>query len=149
MKRTIITALAALAISQTPVLADEIPACANDAALEFGAPERVFRAMVITEGWYSVSERVRQKAADRGMYGPMGLGTHAIKEIAGHLGTSEKALREDPCENFRGAAWWLMNQAGGDDEGDIWGAVTRFHYGDADLPSYPATERARAIYEAM
>lgn len=148
MKRTIIAALAALAIPQAPVWADEIPACANDAALEFGAPERVFRAMIITQGWYSVSEYARQKAAERGMYGPMGLGTHAINEIAAHLGTNEKALREEPCENFRGAAWWLMNPAGGD-EGDIWGAVTRFQYGDEDLPRYPATERARAIYEAM
>lgn len=148
MKRTIITALAALAIPQAPVWADDIPACANDAALEFGAPEQVFRAMVIAEGWYSVSEHVRLKAAERGMYGPMGLGTHAINEVAGHLGTSQKALREEPCENFRGAAWWLMNLAGGD-EREIWDAVTRYYYGDADLASYPATERVRAIYEAM
>ena len=41
-----------------------------------------------------------------------------------------------------------MNRTGGD-EGVIWEAVTRFHYGNADLPSYPATERTRAIYESM
>lgn len=69
----------------------------------------------------------------------MRLSAHAINEIAGNL---------DTRENFRGAAWWLMNRAGGD-EGEIWDAVTRFRYSDADLPNYPATERAWAIYVAI
>jgi hypothetical protein len=147
MRRTIITALAALAIPQAPVWADKIPACANEAAQEFGAPEKVFRALAAGYGW-SQDETIRQRAEDRGEYGPMGLGEHALPVIAQQIDSTVEALKTDPCENYRGAAWWLMNPAGGSED-EIWEAVNRYFYGDVQLYSYPMTERVRAIYENL
>ena len=144
--RTALLSIAGLIVPLAPAAGD-IPACANEAALEFGVPQKVFRALAVGNGW-SQNEAIQQRAEDRGEYGPMGLGEQALPVIAQNIDSTAEAIKTDPCENYRGAAWWLMNPAGGS-AGEIWEAVNHYFYGDAQLHSYPITERVRAIYENL
>lgn len=131
-----------------PAVASDVPACASEAAVEYGVPEKVFHALVEGYGWHSGSEESRKNAEDRGQYGSMGLSEYSMPEMARNIGTTVEAIKTDPCENYRGAAWWLMNPAGGND-GDIWEAVNRYFYGHPQRDSYPKTEQIRAIYENL
>ncbi|MEX0446585.1 hypothetical protein [Xenorhabdus sp. SGI246] len=135
MKKTIIWGLVLL-VFPLAAAANDIPTCAVKAANEFGVPEKVWQALVI------------DSARNKNEYGPMGLGEHSITIIAEHIGSTTDAIRTEPCENYRGAAWWLMNPAGGREE-DIWEAVNRYFYGNAHRVRYPVTERVKAIYAKL
>ncbi|WP_426575630.1 hypothetical protein ACP179_01940 (plasmid) [Xenorhabdus stockiae] len=136
MRKVIIGGLALL-LFPLAAIANDIPTCADKAAKEFGVPEKIFKALVISN--------VRKMS---NQYGPMGLGKHSIAKIAEHIGSTIDAIKFEPCENYRGAAWWLMSPAGGK-EGDIWKAVNRYFYGNIHRVSYPETERVKAIYENL
>lgn len=43
----------------------------------------------------------------------MGLYEKVIPFAAAGLGVKPDAVRYHPCENYRAAAWWLMNKADG------------------------------------
>lgn len=146
--RLALVAIATFMFPLAPAVADDLAVCGREAAVEFGVPEKVFEALAGSYGWNSLNEETRKRAEERGEYGPMGIGEHALVEIAQQLGSSVDALKSDPCENYRGAAWWLMNPAGGKD-GDIWEAVNRYFYGHSQHRSYPITERVRAYYDSL
>lgn len=137
MKSAVISTFLILAAVQAHA---DFPACAANAAAEFGVPEKVFQAMVL--------ESQANPDVKGEHYGPMGLYDLMIPFAADGIDASDDAVRTDPCVNYYAAAWWLMNEAGGN-EGDIWGAVATYYHGHKERESYPMMERVRAIYEQL
>lgn len=130
------------------VWADDYPTCAMDAAQEFTVPEKVFKAMVLSEGWAGASLANRKEAESRKQYGPMGLGSTVIPVIARGLGVSSASIKEDACTNYRAAAWWFANKTSSG-QPDIWAAVTQYYYGSPNHSHAYATERVKRIYDGL
>lgn len=128
------------------IFAGEVPQCASDAAEEFKVPTQVLQSMAIAYGWDDASNAVKARAYERGQFGPMGLFEPVIPVIARELGVSQASLKDDACTNYRGAAWWLMNRAGGNESSDIWLAVNRYYSGH-DEHAGAATMKVRKIYD--
>lgn len=123
-----------------------LPACTTAAAQEFSVPEKLFKAMALTEGW----DDANQKTQRHNQYGPMGLGALAIPQMAKGLGVPEAAVKDDACTNYRAAAWWYANKSvESGQRDDVWATVTRFYYGSALREEYPATERVKKIYAEL
>lgn len=139
--------VAAVLIAQAQ--AAEVPVCATAAAKEFAVPAKLFKAMVLAEGWDEASPESKKKAISGGRYGPMGLGGPAIAEMAKGLGVSEASVKEDACTNYRAAAWWYVNRSVGNEGGDVWAAVTRFYYGNESRPIAHATKLVKTIYAKL
>ena len=118
-----------------------LPKCATEAAQEFGAPVRVFQAMAL-------AEQGKPGLNPSGGYGPMGFGKIAIPMAADGIGADIDAVKNDPCTNYRAAAWWLMRDVG-DKTGDIWPAVTSYYYGKTDRARMPAVDLVKAIYKRI
>lgn len=121
--------------------ANLLPKCATEAAQEFGAPVRVFQAMAL-------AEQGKPGLNPNGGYGPMGFGEIAIPMAADGIGADIDAVKNDPCTNYRAAAWWLMKDAGGEAV-DIWPAVTNYYYGKTDRAQMPAVDLVKAIYKRI
>lgn len=136
--------LATLGVLPTAhVLANELPTCGLDAAAEFGAPEKVLQALAINED--RLSAPLPHMMPE---HGPMGLGEATIQYIAGNIDSSVESIKSNPCENYRAAAWFLMNPSGGN-ERPIWEAVNNYYYGGRTLPSYPMTDATRKIFDRL
>lgn len=118
-----------------------LPNCATEAAQEFGAPVRVFQAMAL-------AEQGQPGLNPSGGYGPMGFGEIAIPMAADGIGADIDAVKNDPCTNYRAAAWWLMKDVG-NKTGDIWPAVTNYYYGKTDHSKTPAVDLVKAIYKRI
>ena len=118
----------------------ELPACAVDAAKEYEIPENVFHALVL--------EAKSNWEGKRNHYGPMGLYDLVIPRVADATDMSSESIRNDPCVNYSAAAWWLMNESGGN-ESDIWDTVAVYYHGHKERESYPMRDRVRAIYEQL
>ncbi|MGO4801213.1 hypothetical protein ACEN2T_18185 [Pseudomonas sp. W22_MBD1_FP4] len=136
----------ALFMSQSQ--AHDIPDCATAAAQEFSMPAKLFQAMALAQGWEQCGPDCKLNAEARGTFGPMGLGRPALPEMAKGLGVSTKSLKWDACTNYRAAAWWYMNKAGGN-QGDMWVAVTKFYYGKPTHANPHFTNRVKKIYEQL
>lgn len=128
--------------------AEDLPVCATAAAQEFSIPVKLFKAMALAEGWEGCGPDCKQKAEARGEYGPMGLGDPAIPVMASGIGVSVASVKEDACTNYRAAAWWYVNKAGGN-QGDMWEAVTQFYYGKPTRANAHATDRVKKIYAEL
>ncbi|KXS55258.1 MAG: putative conjugal transfer protein [Marinobacter sp. T13-3] len=137
MLKTVTTAL--LMFTSMHVSAD-YPDCASEAAAEYSVPDKVFHALVL--------EAQANWEGKRNHHGPMGLYDLIIPIAADGVDAPESAVRSDPCVNYQAAAWWLMNQAGGN-ERDIWDAVATYYHGHKERDSYPMRDRVRAIYEQL
>ena len=124
--------------------ADDYPACAASAAQEFAIPVQLFQAMALAE----VQGASQYRAEPRNQYGPMGLGYPAIPAMASGLGVSVESVKEDACTNYRAAAWWFVNKAGGN-QGDMWEAVTKFYYGKPTSANAHATDRVKKVYAKL
>lgn len=124
--------------------ADDFPVCAASAAQEFAIPVKLFQAMALAEV-QGASPESKHRAEPRNQYGPMGLGDPAIPAMASGLGVSAESVKEDACTNYRAAAWWFVNKAGGN-QGDMWEAVTKFYYGKPTRANAHATDRVKKIY---
>ncbi|WP_286714966.1 hypothetical protein [Marinobacter sp. tcs-11] len=137
MMKTVASAFLILASAQASA---ELPACASDAAAKFEIPEKVFHAMVLEAraNWQGKPKH----------YGPMGLYDLVIPHVAGEIGVSSESIRNDPCPNYYASAWWLMNEAGGNED-SIWDAVAVYYHGRKERESYPMRDRVRAIYEQL
>lgn len=106
--------------------ASEDQSCADSAALEFGVPSKVFSALVE----YSLREQPSPV-----LFGPMKLYGGAIDIASKQIGISADKAKQDDCQNYRVAAWWLMNPSGGNKEADIWIAVKRYLHGNKVVPA--------------
>lgn len=137
------------ALMSAHVQAAEFPACAIAAAQEFTVPVKLFKAMALAEGWDGASPESKKKAEARNQYGPMGLGGPAIPAMAKALGVSEASVKIDACTNYRAAAWWFVNKAGGHTTDDMWSAVNAFYYGTTKPKSTHATDRVKKIYATL
>lgn len=129
------------------VRADDFPVCATAAAKEFAIPVKLFKAMALAEV-RGASPEAKQRAKSRSQYGPMGLGDPALPLMASGLGVSVASVKEDACTNYRAAAWWFVNKAGGN-QGDMWEAVTKFYYGEQTHANAYATDRVKKIYAEL
>lgn len=141
MHKILLTTLGALMIA--PAWANELPKCGLDAAAEFGAPVKVLQALAINEK--SVPPPPPHMMPE---HGPMGLGEATIQYIAGNINSSVESIKANPCENYRAAAWFLMNQSGGN-KLPIWEAVNNYYYGGRTRSSYPISEAARNIFDQL
>lgn len=137
------------ALTLPPLIsASEIPKCASDAAEEFKVPAMVLQSMAIAYGWDDANNEAKIRARQRGQFGPMGLFEPVISVIARELGVSQASLTDDACTNYRGAAWWLMNRAGGNESSDIWLAVDRYYSGHGSHEG-SAPLKVRKIYDKI
>lgn len=139
MQKVIIATLAALMM--TPAWGNELPMCGLEAAAEFDAPVKVLQALTINEK--SIPAPLPHQLPE---HGPMGLGELTIHFIADNIHSSAEAIKTDPCENYRAAAWFLMHSSGGNEQ-PIWEAVNNYYYGGRTRTSFPLTDAARGIYD--
>lgn len=117
-----------------------IPDCAIDAAKEFNAPVDVFTALVVYEA--------EVKGHNSMNHGPMGLYENIIPVAAKGIQSTEDAIRNNSCENYRASAWLLMHYFGFKYESDdIWENINRYFYGHIERSAYPMTDRVKAIYD--
>lgn len=125
MMSRIVVLVAALAPALSS--ATDIPACAMDAAGEFRVPEKLFKSMVIQAG----TDASSSIPARDNEFGPMKLGYVFTTRAAKSIGATPEAIRTDPCQNYRAAAWHLAEQGAVKfaTEEAIWEAVGRYFYG--------------------
>lgn len=128
--------------------AQDLPVCATAAAQEFSIPVKLFTSMALAEGWDQCGPECKKKAEARLHFGPMGLHPASFPDMAIGLGVPIASIKEDACTNYRAAAWWYVNKAGGN-QSDMWAAVTRYYYGRPDRANPHATHRAQKIYEEL
>lgn len=103
-------------ISSTSYAATEN--CVSDAETEYGVPTGLLSVMA--------KEPSLPKNTN---YGPMGLYQGIIPLAASGIGATEDEIKTNPCQNYRAAAWLLMNKFGGKDAKDIFTAVNGYFYG--------------------
>ncbi|CCO44285.1 putative conjugal transfer protein [Vibrio nigripulchritudo SOn1] len=102
-----------------------LPNCVYDAADKYGAPKKVFEALVI-------AERNSPNVKHSEHYGSMNLYKKAVPVASKGTGIEEQSIKVDDCSGYYAASWWLMNPAGGNTESDIWEAVYTYYYGKSE-----------------
>ncbi|WP_099319850.1 twitching motility protein PilT [Erwinia amylovora] len=138
MFKTLVTAfLITSAISSTSYAAKQN--CASDAEAEYSVPVGLLSVM-------SAQEVSRPKDT---FYGPMRLYKGVIPFAASGIGATENEIKTNPCQNYRGAAWLLMNKFGGKDTKDIFTAVNVYYYGTHKKEFGPVTINIRKLYQGF
>ena len=125
--------------------------CSQAAAVEFGVPQMVFEALTINAEMGAIDAATTKQSEQPGwpFHGPMQIHEYMIPQIAEAMGSSEQAIKENHCENFRAAAWFLMNPSGGN-ESSIWVAVDAYIYGpNSTVEDRVIVKRIRRIYEKL
>ncbi|HAT2714723.1 TPA: hypothetical protein I8303_003504 [Aeromonas hydrophila] len=138
IKKAVCVGVALLFLSGAAFASEDL-SCADSAALEFGIPPKVFSALV---------EYTRQEQPSPKLFGPMKLYEGAINIASEKIGITADKAKGDDCQNYRVAAWWLMNPSGGNKEADIWIAVKRYFHGNKLVPeSLDQSVAVRKIYD--
>lgn len=106
--------------------AADLPVCATKAATDFAIPVKLFTALVIQAR--NQPPQIDRRTGKSGEFGPMKLSQKAIERAAPALRTTAEIIRQDPCENYRAAAWWLNNLSVGKKSTNMWSAVNRYFY---------------------
>lgn len=121
----------------------ELPKCAYDAAEKYGAPKKVFEALIL-------AERDSPNLKDSKHYGSMNMYELIIPELSQKTTITEDKIKNDECSGYYAASWLLMNPVNGDNS-DIWSAVYSYYYGATDrYQSNPVkVDQVRKIYETL
>lgn len=125
------SALLCMIITTNADAADEI--CISNAESEYYIPSGLLSLMKGSE-------------SSQKLYGPMGLSQEIIHFAAKGINTTEDDIKNIPCENYRAAAWLLMNKFGGKESFDIFTAVNRYYYGFSSKRIGPVTLRIKNQY---
>ncbi|MDH4602511.1 hypothetical protein [Pseudomonas syringae] len=145
MNERIIKALGLFVASiSAHAIAAPLPVCAVQAGAEFGVPEYVFEAMVLSQ----MDQPSKQTGMSRS-FGQMALTQKMLKESSMGIVADPAVVAGNPCTNYRAAAWWLMSRSVHEEDTDIWVGVTRFYYGDSSQDRAPKTDRVRDIFEVI
>lgn len=139
MKKLILSTVLSV-LTTTAMASDSIPECAYDAAEKYGAPQKVFKALVL-------AERDSPNIKDSKHYGSMNMYELIVPHISEETAISEADIKNDECSGYYAASWLLMNSM----DGDIWDAVYTYYYGFTDrFKSKPVkVEHVRKIYESL
>ncbi|MBG6246641.1 hypothetical protein CS369_21555 (plasmid) [Candidatus Symbiopectobacterium sp. 'North America'] len=70
-----------------------------------------------------------------------------IPLAASGIGATENEIKTNPCQNYRAAAWLLMNKFGGKDAKDIFTAVNGYYYGPHKKEFGAVTLKIKKAYE--
>lgn len=127
--------LISTAISSTSYAATQN--CASDAETEYSVPTGLLSVM-------SAKEPLLPKNK---FYGPMRLYQGIIPLAASGIGSTEDEIKTNPCQNYRAAAWLLMNKFGGKDAKDIFTAVNGYYYGSHKKEFGTITLKIKKRYE--
>lgn len=120
----------------------ETSPCVEIAAVEFGVPVNVFKALVL------VTQSDQKAQTDQvPHFGVMGMHINAIEIAAKGINASVDKIKSDDCTNYRAAAWWLAHQAGANKEADVWVAVNHYFHGRTVQPNSLMVERVKRAYE--
>ncbi|EJL6679692.1 hypothetical protein GOP96_06285 [Vibrio cholerae] len=118
--------LGLLGLFPTSVAASEdLPNCVYDAARKYGAPEKVFKALVI-------AERVSPNIKTANHHGSMNLHELIIPFVSDQTGIPEIAIKADECLGYYAAAWLLMDASKKNEVKDIWDAIYLYYYGNSE-----------------
>lgn len=112
--------------------------CISNAEVEYGVPDGLLSVM---KGSEPVFQRTNLK-----FYGPMNLFEGVIPVASKGIDESEDEIKTNPCQNYRAAAWLLMNKYGGNGAKDIFSAVNRYYYGFSKSTMGSVTLNAKKQY---
>lgn len=143
MNRLLIKAILVLAAAAPfTASAQELPACVEHAASEFGVPVKAFKSLVLV----TQKDQGQQQAPH---FGAMGMHEAAITEASKGIHSTADSIKTDACESYRAAAWWLATQADANNEADIWVAVNRYFHGRTSRPDSIMTDRVKMVYDQI
>lgn len=112
--------------------------CISGAEVEFGVPDGLLSVM---KGSEPVNERDKLK-----YYGAMHIYEGIIPFASKGINVSEEEIKSNLCQNYRAAAWLLMNTYKGKDSKDIFNAVNRYYYGFSKSTMGSVTLRIKKQY---
>lgn len=143
MNRLLIKAILVLAAAAPfTAPAQELPACVELAANEFGVPVKVFKALALV----TQKDQEKQQAPH---FGVMSMHESTIAVAAKGIHSTPDSIKTDDCESYRAAAWWLATQAGANNEADIWVAVNRYFHGRTPSADSIMTDRVKMVYDQL
>ncbi|ABS45607.1 type IV pilus biogenesis protein PilT (plasmid) [Yersinia pseudotuberculosis IP 31758] len=96
--------------------------CITRAEADYDVPAGLLNVMAAYEA------KRNQPVANK-LYGPMQLHSVVIPMAAEGIHSTEHEIKYNDCQNYRAAAWLLMNSFGGNLYSDIFNAVNNYYYG--------------------
>lgn len=112
--------------------------CISNAEAEYGVPNGLLSVM---KGSDLNNHRTNLK-----FYGPMHLYEGVISFASKGIDVSEEEIKSNFCQNYRAAAWLLMNKFEGKESKDIFSAVNRYYYGFSKSTMGSVTLRIKKQY---